>query len=364
MAGAGHYEKIGGRQTFVPPFVNERFDGPPFWACTFTALLNGANVGWLGQKPATHAEVAALAGASGDDDTHGGSRSSHMIRALKVRYKASLAIERCNEREVLRRLANGGALVAGVTYGELPTRYRRWSPRFKRGHRVTVFGLSGGRTRLLDPMAAKGPDYAGEWITWSDFAKAWWPDEQLWFHEGQFVGKPAAPAIKAAAPKPAVPAGPPVTARFLRRFDPPRHFRVAANTKVVGYAPGRPPAAVRRASFAHASGASFDAIVAFDPAVTIEDQANTYLQVTNGVFAGRYIPVATAGLSADIRPDQPAPVVLTPEVAVVEPTIATTLDDSTLAETTLDPAVLEGRRLEWDRIAQATAGIVILPPRP
>jgi hypothetical protein len=150
-----------------------------------------------------------------------------------------------------------------------------------------------------------------------------------------------------------------VTARFLRRFDPPRHFRVAANTKVVGFAPGRPPTAVRRASFAHASGASFDAIVAFDPAATIEDQANTYLQATNGVFAGRYIPVATAGLSADIRPDQPAVAVLTPEVAVVEPTLSATLD-----EATLDPAVLEGRRLEWDRIAQATAGIVILPPRP
>ena len=59
MAEAGRYEQIGDRLTFVPPFVNERFDGPPFWACTFTALLNGANVGWLGQKPATHAEERA-----------------------------------------------------------------------------------------------------------------------------------------------------------------------------------------------------------------------------------------------------------------------------------------------------------------
>jgi hypothetical protein len=356
MAGAGHYEQIGKRLTFVPPFVNERFDGPPFWACTFTALLNGANVGWLGQKPATHAEVAALAGASGDDDTHGGSQSSHMIRALKVRYKAALRIERCSEKEALRRLAGGGALVAGVTYGELPSRYRRWSPRFKRGHRVTVIGLSGDRTRLLDPLAAQGPDYAGEWITWSDFAKAWWPAEQLWFQEGQFVGKGTSPAIKPTAPKPAATAGPPVAARVLRRFDPARHFRVAANTKIVGYAPGRPPGAVRHATFPHASGASFDAIVAFDPAATIDDQANTYLQVTNGVFAGRYIPVATAGLSADIRPDQPASVaVLTPEVAVAE---------LTLDAPTLEAATLEGRRLEWDRIAQATAGIVILPPRP
>jgi len=93
MAAAGHFEQIGNRRTFVPPFVNERFDGPPFWACTFTALLNGANVGWLGQKPATHAEVAALAGASGDSDTHTGSRSKHMTEALKRRYKVRLRLE-------------------------------------------------------------------------------------------------------------------------------------------------------------------------------------------------------------------------------------------------------------------------------
>ena len=44
--------KIGARETYFPPFVNERFDGPPYWACTFTALLNGANVGFLGNREA------------------------------------------------------------------------------------------------------------------------------------------------------------------------------------------------------------------------------------------------------------------------------------------------------------------------
>src|SRR5262245_14703471 len=81
------WQMIGSRRTFVPPFVNERFDGPPFWACTYTALLNGANVGYLGRLPATHAEVAKLAGASGDRDLKSGSRSSHMISALRRRYK-------------------------------------------------------------------------------------------------------------------------------------------------------------------------------------------------------------------------------------------------------------------------------------
>lgn len=243
MAGAGHFEQIGSRLTFVPPFVNERFDGPPFWACTYTALLNGANVGWLGQKPATHAEVAALAGASGDSDTRGGSRSSHMVRALETRYKINVSLERCSQAEAQRRLANGYALVAGVTFGELPTRYRRWSPKFKLGHRVTVIGWSAGRTRILDPLAAEGPNYAGEWITWSDFAKAWWSAEQLWFQEGQFLSAAekagAAGTTSSRSAKPAVA----VTARILRRFDPARNFRVAANTKVTAFAPGvpRPP---------------------------------------------------------------------------------------------------------------------------
>ena len=102
---AGSWQMIGSRRTFVPPFVNERFDGPPFWACTYTALLNGANVAWLGALPATHAEVAKLAGASGDKDLKRGSRSSHMIAALKRRYKVDMRIESVGPREARRRLA-------------------------------------------------------------------------------------------------------------------------------------------------------------------------------------------------------------------------------------------------------------------
>jgi hypothetical protein len=355
MAGAGHHEQIGNRLTFFPPFVNERFDGPPFWACTYTALLNGANVGWLGQKPATHAEVAALAGASGDSDTRGGSRSSHMVQAVRTRYKASVEIERCNGDEAQRRLANGYALVAGVTFGELPPRYRRWSPRFKLGHRVTLIGWSAGRARILDPLASEGSDYAGEWIAWSDFAKAWWSAEQLWFREGQFLSaedRVKTTGATGVAGATGAKAAPTVPARSLRRFDPPRHFRVAANTTVVAFAAGQPPAPVRRMRFPHASGAKFDAIVAFDSAVTLDDPTRTYLQVTNGAFAGRFIPLATAGLSADIRADQPAGPTTTT-------TTSLTTDSATLAAATLD-----GRRQEWDRIQAATAGIVILPPRP
>ena len=64
----GQFLEIDGRQTYFPPFVNEVFGQRPYWACTFASLLNGANVGWLGQKPATVDEIRALATASGDPD--------------------------------------------------------------------------------------------------------------------------------------------------------------------------------------------------------------------------------------------------------------------------------------------------------
>ena len=367
---AGQLVPIGGRVTYLPPFVNERFDGPPFWACTYASLLNGANVAWLGQKPATHTEVAALAGASGDRDTRHGSRARHMIRAIRVRYGQKIALDNVSAAEAQRRLASGWALVAGVTYGELPTRYRRWSPRFKLGHRVTIVGFSNGRTRLLDPLANRDSTYGGEWIAWSDFARGWWSDEQLWFKEGAFAGPgnghPAEEVDpKTGQPQKSVP-GVDIAAspRILRRFAPVRHFRVAATSTVVAYAPGNPPVVARRLRFPHASGALFDAVVTFDPAVkTFGDPGRAFLHITKGAFAGRYIEVGAQGIAADISPDAapapgPAPVDL-PAPGQVE---VQAVPGS--AEATLAAAILEGRRAEWDRISQATAGIVLLPPRP
>ena len=110
--------------------------------------------------------------------------------------------------------------------------------------------------------------------------------------------------------------------------------------------------------FPHASGANFDAIVAFDPAATLEDRTGTFLQVTNGAFAGRYIPLATAGISADISADQVA--TTTPTAAPASPPVATVGTEGGA----LAAAILEGRRQEWDRIAQSLAGLTFLPPRP
>ena len=198
----GRYQEIGGRRTYIPPFVNERFDGPPYWACTFTSLLNGANVGWLGEKPATQREVRALARASGDVDLRGGSRSSHMVRAIGVRYGKDVRIEHRTPEQAVDRLKSGWAMVAAVTYGGLPKHHRRWSPRFTGGHRVVVLGWQNNHTRLLDPMANKGLDYAGEWIRWSDFEPAWWAGEQLWFHEGMYQPRPVVEPV--AEPTPSV----------------------------------------------------------------------------------------------------------------------------------------------------------------
>jgi hypothetical protein len=363
---AGQYVPIGGRLTYLPPFVNERFDGPPYWACTYAALLNGANVAWLGRKPATHTEVAALAGASGDTDTRGGSRSRHMIRAVRVRYRRDVGLDNVGSDEAQRRLAAGWALVAGVTYGELPARYRRWSPRFKLGHRVTVVGFSSGRTRLLDPLANEGTAYAGEWIAWSDFVQAWWSDEQLWFREGAYLDQDSAagPARAPRAKPPVAPGGqpaigpaiaagvaPPPVARILRRYEPARHFRVAAGTTVVAFVAGNPPTVARRLTFSHASGAMFDALVTFDPNVMAPgDPGRTFLRITKGAFVRRYIEAGARGIVADLEPAPEAAPAIASSTAPDGPVIAA--------------AVLEGRRSEWDRISLATAGRIVLPPRP
>jgi len=375
----GHWEVIGQHKTFIPPFVNERFDGPPFWACTYTALLLGANVGYLGRLPATHAEIRKLAKASGDKDLRGGSRASHMITAMNRRYGESVHLDNVGPREARRRLGSGWAMVCGVTYGELPTRYRRWSPRFKLGHRMLVLGFSGSRTRLVDPMAAKADGFAGEWIAWDDFAAAWWRQEQLWFWEGQFVGKrPPVGAQPAAAPKPPPPAAPkpppapppaapakpaaaPAAAaaaaataasdvpvvRVLMRFDSPRHFRVTAGTTVRAYRPARPkPILVREIHFPHPSGALFDALVTFDPAASLADTAKVYLRVTKGAFADRFVPWSTPGVVADTGA----------EAAV---TVAAAMPKDELEKVRLD-----AKREEYERIASHLLNKENMPPPP
>ena len=328
----GQWQRIGGRSTYLPPFVNERFDGPPYWACTFTSLLNGANVGWLGEKPATQAEVRALARASGDVDLRGGSRSSHMIRAMKVRYGRSMRIERRTPAEAIDRLGRGWAMVGAVTYGGLPRRYRRWSPRFTGGHRIVLIGWQNGNSRLLDPLAKHDATYGGEWIRWSDFEPAWWAAEQLWFREGMFLAQP----------------------RFgsLVPLAAPRSWRVAASTTVDFLSADQPGVVARRVRIDTASEAMYDATVPLLPADASAGTERTLVRVSTGRFAGYLVDGHAPGITAT-------------GLDVSDPAAAPSAENATPMEGNATAAViLKARQDEWDRIRGFVSAEVELPARP
>jgi hypothetical protein len=272
--------KIGRRDTYVPPFVNERFGKTPYWACTFAALLNGVNVGFLGIQPANPTEIRALAKASGDADRRGGSQSHHMVRAMRVRYGKRMHLEALPPRRAQERLASGWALVAGLTYGELPKKFRRHSPRFKKGHRVTLVGWNAQRreTFILDPMAEDGADYEGEPIPWSAFEAAWWSGEQLWFAEGMFRKPPVVHLVDR------VPEG---------------RWRIPAGSRLIARSGSNARVIMRKVVLAEAKSGHFDALV------TIGRQpdgpfAGQYMRVSSGGLNGMYIPVATKDI--EIRP--------------------------------------------------------------
>jgi hypothetical protein len=287
----GRYVTLDGRRTYFPPFANERFGQPPFWSCTFTSLLNGANVAFLGAKPHEPDEIRGLANASLDAELLSGSRTSHMVTAMRRRYGKNIAVDNVGDAEARRRLAHGYVLVAGLTAPKLPDHYRRWCPGLQSGHRVALLGWQTREgtvgPRILDPMARVDSTYVGEWIPWSAFTPAWWSAEQVWFFEGQYVP----------APNPAVPA---LKTGIVRVFAPPRHFEVAAGTIVRAYAAGKPGVVARRVRFDRHSGAMFDALVAMPvkPGGPIRD----FLRVTNGAFAGRFIRAHAPGITADTRP--------------------------------------------------------------
>ncbi|HET7473147.1 MAG TPA: hypothetical protein VFJ71_08495 [Candidatus Limnocylindrales bacterium] len=277
----GQYLQIGGRTTYFPPFVNEVFGNPPYWSCTFTSLLNGANVGWLGKLPATTDEIRALAKASGDVDTKGGSRSSHMVKAMQVRYGRKVQIESLSPERVKERLSKGWAMVGGVTYGLLPEIHRRPSPAFKGGHRIVLLGWDDGRTRILDPMERHDHTFTGRWIRWADFEPAWWSTEQLWFREGMMLD---APIVKT-----------------LRAFPKPRIWRVREGTVVAGRSLADPRQVVVRHRLTKNSSARFDAWVEVRPRQDKAVPLGRFIRVTNGRFAGLLIDPGTEGIKADVN---------------------------------------------------------------
>jgi hypothetical protein len=321
--------KVGSRETYFPPFVNELFDGPPYWACTFTALLNGANVGFLGNRDASHAEVRRLARASGDDDLSGGSRSSDMIRAMRVHYGKRVHLEALPPRRVQERLASGWALVGAVTYGAIPKPWNRHSPRFKKGHRVTLVGWDGKSSYILDPMARKGRGWTGEKIPWSVFQDAWWGGEQLWFAEGQFRKPPKVTVLER------VPAG---------------QWRIPSGKRLVLRSARNPRVIVRKFITAESKSGNFDAFVEITP--KSGPSYGRFIRLSGGALDGMYIPDNSqvrlkpkrGGSSAAPKPKQGA----APKPEPTDP----------------DDVFLAGRRAEYKRIEDQVGAVVRLPPAP
>ena len=116
--------KIGERETYFPPFVNERFDGPAGLGVHVTALLNGANVGLLGNQEPTHAEVRKLAERPATPTLSGGSRFSHMLTAMRA-LQEDHATRSASSAPCPRGLASGWALVRARDLGQLPSLWRR-----------------------------------------------------------------------------------------------------------------------------------------------------------------------------------------------------------------------------------------------
>jgi len=323
--------KIGARETYFPPFINERFDGPPYWACTFTALLNGANVGFLGNREASHAEVRKLALASGDADLNGGSSSSHMLTAMRVRYSKRMHLEALPPRRVHERLSSGWAMVGAVTYGALPTHWRRHSPRFKKGHRITLVGWDGKATWILDPMARAGPNYEGEPIPWSKFEPAWWAGEQLWFAEGMFRKSPRVKVLDK------VPEG------TWRLPDGARlTARLGTNPRVI----------MRKVVLAEPKSGRFDAIVEVIP--------------KNGPSMGEFIRVSSGGLAGMLIPFRTPKIVIKPKRGSSGPKkqAAPKEQEKAAAPKSETDEFKRGRKFEYERIKGELGSVVNLPPEP
>ena len=288
----GHHRVIGGRRTYFPPFIDERFYGKAtfpkdkqfFWSCTFAALLNTANVGFLGSKINSHAEVQRLADASGDTTLSGGANTDQMLTAFRNRYGLPLDVDPVDRNEARRRLATGYALVVGIIPAKFDPAFYVGITAKTGGHRITLLGMNGARTatRILDPMVPAVPGYEGRWIPWSVVEKAQMKATQVWIREGQFL-----------ATKPIV----------ITQFRPSRRFGVAAGTTVVAFDPDSPTAVADRQLFGEASGARFDALVKVQQADGTS--VGPFLRVVSGRFQGLLIKRDAKGITSTTTPDAP-----------------------------------------------------------
>ena len=328
---SGKRIKIGARETYFPPFVNERFPPRPYWACTFAALLNGANVAFLGNKPPTHDEIKKLAAASGDPDLEGGANSSEMLKAMKVHYDKTMHLEALNAARARERLSSGWALVAGMSWRRMPMPWRRHAKNFMKGHRVTLIGWNGKETWILDPMAPKGSGWTGEPIPWSVVERAWWPGEQLWFAEGMFRKPPRVEVLDK------VPGG---------------EWRVPIGNRLVLRSGKNPRVIVRKFKVGEQKSGQFDAIVEIIPK---SGSLGRFIRISRGDLKGMYIPMNE---QVRLKP-KPGSAGGTKKSAS-----ATTVAKQPAAADPKNPDFLAGQQQQYDAIKKHVGPAVTLPPRP
>lgn len=274
----GQYRLIGERPTYFPPFVNERFDDS-WWSCTFASLLNAANVGFHGAQPATHKEVTALAKASGDAYIKDGSRSRHMIHAMRRRYEQTMQLSALPPRRVKRRLAHGWVLVAGLTYSQLPKQYRETD--FKDGHRVLLIGWHNDHTWIVDPLHETDPAWTGRRIPWSAFEPAFWSSEQLWFRDGMFL--------------------PQRTYTEPTLLAPTRPWTALSGTQLDLLSPVRAGVVARQVQVKSKVTAQFDAFVGMRPPPNGEGRTKVRIRIATGDYRGYLLDPRTDGVDADLN---------------------------------------------------------------
>jgi hypothetical protein len=126
----------------------------------------------------------------------GGLTPAQLIRGLDRAFVGIAGRTTSHSRGEVPGLVRAGyAVVLSLTYGELPTRLRRWQPSFAGGHSVCLAGVnSSGRFGWFDPLATSG--WSGEWVSWTDVMPA------VWSQAGAILAAPRAP-VQPPAPAPA-----------------------------------------------------------------------------------------------------------------------------------------------------------------
>ena len=307
------------RWTYVPAFVNERLEAKNLkpadqslaggaWSCTFAALMYGINFAFLGDTRKTRVsqqDIVDLARASGDPNLRSGGDTTQMLNALQKNYGEHKEPETVLMADTMTRLRDGRMVVAGLTAGKLSDHFVRFIRNRDALHRAAFVGfrLNNGaaETRIIDPMAVPArnhyPDprtYAGEWFPLTEFAKAVWMTQQVWFDAGEFLG--------------------PIMPHEIRAFDQPRRITFLAGAVVDAYDPIHPQRPMLRHRFGVESNARFNRLVG----ATVGGVQREYVVMVDGFLKGKLIPLDTDRIEADVSAAAP-PIVDAPIAAPEEP---------------------------------------------